>query len=305
MLNAGRFAAGGLVDGVRPNTASVPVQVNFDFTPLANTINSVGVAQSQANAAAAAVRAAQALATAAAIFAPVSSSGNIALVQSMAAQRGWTGAQWNALYTLIMHESGFRNTAQNPTSTAYGMFQFLDSTWAGYGYGKTSDPRIQTLAGFNYIASKYGSPIGAWNFWAGHHWYADGTPNVPYTGLAGLHKGEAVLTREQAEAYRAGLRSRELAGGQSNGWGGNVNVPAPIVKIFLDGREWRGMARVEAEGVLNGHVRRQEIDAGAAGDRRLPHRHGGQPERLQPVLHVVDERPDRRRGRRPAGHRPG
>lgn len=34
---------------------------------------------------------------------------------------------------VMMRESGGSLTAQNPTSTASGKWQFLDSTWAGYG----------------------------------------------------------------------------------------------------------------------------------------------------------------------------
>jgi muramidase (phage lysozyme) len=33
----------------------------------------------------------------------------------------------------MMRESGGNITAQNPTSTASGKWQFLDSTWGGYG----------------------------------------------------------------------------------------------------------------------------------------------------------------------------
>lgn len=37
---------------------------------------------------------------------------------------------------LIACESGGRATAQNPSSTASGLFQFLDSSWRAYGGGK-------------------------------------------------------------------------------------------------------------------------------------------------------------------------
>jgi hypothetical protein len=84
----------------------------------------------------------------------------------------------------------------------------------------------------------------------GYKGYATGTDFVPETGPAVLHKGEAVLTREQGEAYRAGLRSREVPGAVAGGGGGSVSVAPPVVKVFLDGQEWRGMARVEAEGVV-------------------------------------------------------
>jgi hypothetical protein len=59
--------------------------------------------------------------------APTDVSGNKKIVMDLAAsQYGWSGKEWDALYAVIMRESGFRNTAQNPTSTAYGMFQFLN-----------------------------------------------------------------------------------------------------------------------------------------------------------------------------------
>jgi hypothetical protein len=104
------------------------------------------------------------------------SSRNRSIVHAIfASMFGWGSAgQLAATDQLLMHESGYRNTAQNPTSTAYGMFQFLNSTWAGTGIGKTSDPRLQAIAGGRYIASGYGSPAGAWNFWQGHHWYDNG-----------------------------------------------------------------------------------------------------------------------------------
>jgi soluble lytic murein transglycosylase-like protein len=70
-----------------------------------------------------------------------------------------------------MHESSWNPNADNPTSTAYGIPQFLDSTWAGTGYAKTSDPYTQIDAGLVYIAKSYGTPCGAWSFWQAHNWY--------------------------------------------------------------------------------------------------------------------------------------
>ena len=96
------------------------------------------------------------------------------LARNMAAQMGWVGAQWAALYQIVAHESGWNPNAQNPTSTAYGLFQFLNSTWAGTGIGKTSNPALQIAAGLNYIRQAYGDPVRAWAFWQGHHWYGEG-----------------------------------------------------------------------------------------------------------------------------------
>jgi phage-related protein len=127
---------------------------------------------------------------------------NVALGKIMATSYGWTGAQWDALYTLWQHESGWSNTAQNPTSTAYGIAQFLNSTWASVGAAKTSDPAGQIAAGLKYIAQSYGSPANAWSFWQGHHWYKQGTPWVPDDQMAFLHRGEAVIP---ADVNRARL----------------------------------------------------------------------------------------------------
>lgn len=93
-----------------------------------------------------------------------------ALAQS---KYGWAGSQWDALNWLVAHESSWNPNAQNPTSSAYGLFQFLDGTWKGFG-PKTSDPAKQAQYGLEYIKSRYGSPEKAKAFWEGHHWYADG-----------------------------------------------------------------------------------------------------------------------------------
>lgn len=126
---------------------------------------------------------------------PTSVSGNAAVVKSIFADMfGWAN-HWASTYRLLMKESGFRNTAQNPTSTAYGMFQFLDSTWAGTGIGKTSDPRLQTIAGGRYIDGRYGNPSAALQFHLGHNWYDDGGWLMPGATIAvnGTRKPERIL----------------------------------------------------------------------------------------------------------------
>ncbi|APC43295.1 hypothetical protein Joe_55 [Streptomyces phage Joe] len=93
--------------------------------------------------------------------------------RELAAERGWVGAEWTALEDLWTRESSWNPDAQNPTSTAYGIAQFLDSTWAGYGIAKTSDARLQIKAGLRYIAARYGTPSNALAFWLRQspHWY--------------------------------------------------------------------------------------------------------------------------------------
>jgi transglycosylase-like protein with SLT domain len=99
-------------------------------------------------------------------------SGNQAIVNRVAALYGWgTGTQWQDLVNVINRESGFNNNAQNPSSTAYGMFQFLDSTWATVGATKTSNPLSQAIAGLKYIKQRYGTPAAAWAHEQQFGWY--------------------------------------------------------------------------------------------------------------------------------------
>ena len=109
---------------------------------------------------------------------------NEAIMQQVfATMFGWTGQQWADAYQLEMMEAGFNNTAQNPTSTAFGMGQFLDGTWASYGIPKTSDPTLQSIAMGRYIESRYGSPAGALAHENAYHWYAAGGPANGWVGI--------------------------------------------------------------------------------------------------------------------------
>ncbi|MDE9365960.1 transglycosylase SLT domain-containing protein, partial [Luteipulveratus sp. YIM 133132] len=97
------------------------------------------------------------------------------IVAGVARQRGWDyGAQWKALDALISQESSWNPRAQNSSSTAYGLFQFLDSTWRLFGARKTPDPMGQAQAGLAYIAKNYRDPVGAWAFHRAHNWYDTG-----------------------------------------------------------------------------------------------------------------------------------
>ena len=84
---------------------------------------------------------------------------------------GGNTAQSSCLNQLWQRESGWNPKAQNPRSTAYGIAQFLDSTWAGTGIAKTSDPNRQIDAGLIYIENRYGTPCAAWDFHQANNWY--------------------------------------------------------------------------------------------------------------------------------------
>ena len=79
--------------------------------------------------------------------------------------------QFSCLEKLWGKESGWNPNAQNPTSTAYGIPQFLNSTWASTGIAKTSDGYRQIDAGLIYIKNRYGTPCGAWGHSQSTGWY--------------------------------------------------------------------------------------------------------------------------------------
>lgn len=84
----------------------------------------------------------------------------------------WTsGQEWEDLVSLWNQESGWNSNAQNPTSTAYGIAQFLNTTWATVGGTKTSDPATQIKDGIEYIEQRYGSPSMAWAHETANNWY--------------------------------------------------------------------------------------------------------------------------------------
>lgn len=102
---------------------------------------------------------------------------NQQLGQQLAAGYGWnTGTQWNDLVLLWNRESGWSNTAQNPSSGAYGIPQALPYTkmpkvaWPSNA-GGSSDPTAQIQWGLSYIQSRYGSPSAAWAHETSNGWY--------------------------------------------------------------------------------------------------------------------------------------
>ena len=79
--------------------------------------------------------------------------------------------QFGCLDKLWNRESHWRTNADNPSSTAYGIPQLLDSTWKHTGIAKTSDGYRQVDAGLVYIAKVYDTPCKAWAHSQSHGWY--------------------------------------------------------------------------------------------------------------------------------------
>lgn len=144
--------------------------------------------------------------------------GNKRIMNNWAAKFGWgTGREWNSLNTLEMHEAGYDNTINNPHSTAYGMGQFLDSTWATVGGHKTSDPNLQAKYMMEYIKGRYGDPVKAWAQYYQHPggigWYgAGGHPGKGEYGVVGDRGPELVKFGEGGHVVDAGITSDLLNG---------------------------------------------------------------------------------------------
>ncbi|WP_328496642.1 transglycosylase SLT domain-containing protein [Streptomyces sp. NBC_00414] len=81
-------------------------------------------------------------------------------------------AQFKAFSKIVEHESGWDVDATNSSSGAYGLVQALPaSKMASAGSDWKTNPKTQIKWGLDYMNDRYGSPVGAWNFWQANGWY--------------------------------------------------------------------------------------------------------------------------------------
>jgi hypothetical protein len=170
-INAGSFASGGLV-GYENQAAS---QLGTFGSAVGRDYASAVVAAFKAAASSAAS------AGAGSAGAVGGAAGAVqALVRSMAAARGWTGALWNDLNAVEMREAGWNLNARNPTSGAYGIAQGISGpSWYYQWPGGNPGTAVGQGTGFlDYIAQRYGSPAGAWAHEQAYNWYGNGLDGV-------------------------------------------------------------------------------------------------------------------------------
>jgi hypothetical protein len=99
-------------------------------------------------------------------------AGNRAIGCTMLLDAGFSLDQMSCLDTLWEHESGWNELAENPSSGAYGIPQALPGDkMASHGGDWQTNPATQIAWGLDYIAGRYSTPCGAWEFWQANGWY--------------------------------------------------------------------------------------------------------------------------------------
>ena len=94
------------------------------------------------------------------------------IARALLAEFGFSSDQFSCLDSLWMSESGWRVTADNPSSSAYGIPQALPgSKMSTAGADWATNPITQIRWGLGYIRDRYGSPCSAWSFKQGRGWY--------------------------------------------------------------------------------------------------------------------------------------
>jgi len=84
----------------------------------------------------------------------------------------WGDKQWTYFSSLMDKENReWDPEAKNPNSTAYGLGQFLNSTWKTVGCKKTDDPYIQIDCMMKYIEQRHSNPQQALQFHKKNNWY--------------------------------------------------------------------------------------------------------------------------------------
>lgn len=152
-------------------------------------------------------------------------------------------------------ESSLNPGAQNPNSSAGGLFQFIDSTWSQYGQGSKYDPVANTDAAARYlgdVSSHLSGVLGrepeGWELYLGHQQGPGGAakllgnPNALAASLVGhdairLNGGDPASTTaaDFAGIWRNKFNGTAAAPGGPGGSPGTVRPysgPGAIADLF-------------------------------------------------------------------------
>ena len=85
-------------------------------------------------------------------------------VRNQSELKGWDGQEWVCINELIDRESKWSNVADNPKSSAYGLFQMLNTP-------TNLSVKEQTERGLRYIEHRYDTPCKALRHHNRKNWY--------------------------------------------------------------------------------------------------------------------------------------
>lgn len=148
---------------------------------------------------------------------------NEALAKQMAAKRGWTGSQWNAVkYVESREDASWSLTAKNPGSDAYGIAQFINGPSEYYQYGGNPNTASGQITGFfNYMQQRYHGPQGAAAHEKAFNWYGAGTSSARKGPMIVGDRGPEVMEAKGGERITPlGRASAALLSSTGAGGGG-------------------------------------------------------------------------------------
>ena len=94
------------------------------------------------------------------------------IAQALLGEFGFSQSEFGCLDSLWTRESGWNVSADNPSSSAYGIPQALPGEkMASAGSDWATNPATQIRWGLGYIQDRYGSPCGAWGHSESNGWY--------------------------------------------------------------------------------------------------------------------------------------
>lgn len=152
-----------------------------------------------------------------------------------AVAQGWPligGARWKALDYIVSRESSWNPKAQNPSSTASGLGQFINSTSRAYMGGSPMKkyPFDDQLKGvIKYTDDRYGGLGKAMAFWKSHNYYAKGTKNASRGWATVGEQGPELIKLRGGEQIKSNRASQRFVDS-------NQDAAKPVFHVEFHGR---------------------------------------------------------------------